>query len=470
VSAQKIQDRNRRPKKPLHPAAARQMQAKRRQKRRWAAIWLGLTAVAMLSASAGALLAFSLSSTPLRQANLTPEEAAIFEDDAIATQNLKLPALTRPVHILAIGTKVTLSDLDEKPAIDPGYDALVNSLDGLADTLMLIRFDPATDRLTVLSIPRDTRTLVEGHGITKINAANYYGGPALTAKSVSHLLEGVQIDRYVRVNVQAIEKLIDAIGGVEVYVPRDMKYTDHSQHLYIDLEQGQQVLNGDKAMQFLRFRKDEFGDIGRVQRQQILVRAIVEQALKPSTLVRIPKILKVIQDNLDTNLTVEELAALAGFASQTERSQVEMMLLPGEFNGTGRQEISYWIPHPRAIATMMSQHFDQGYSEVESKLPLYVNIAIQDSTGEPFAADDLRTVLREAGYPNVYIEKEWSEPLETTRIVAQNGDRVAAENVKTSLGFGEVRVESTGVLRSDITIQLGRDWLELQGSVKPTAF
>ncbi len=469
MSARKVQDQNRRQKQPLYPTA-RQAQRQRRQKRRWALIWLGLTAVAMLSASAGALLAFSLSSTPLRRANLTPEEAAIFEDDAISTQNLKLPALTRPVHILVIGTKVTISDLNEKPAYDPGYDALVNSLDGLADTLLLIRFDPATDRLTMLSIPRDTQTLVSGYGVTKINAANYHGGPALTAKAVSRLLEGVQIDRYVRVNVQAIEKLIDAIGGVEVYVPRDMKYTDHSQHLYIDLKEGQQVLDGDKALQFLRFRKDQYGDIGRVQRQQILLRAMVEQALKPSTLVRIPKILKVIQENLDTNLTVEELAALAGFAAQTERSQVEMMLLPGEFNGTGKQDISYWIPHPRSIESMMAQHFDQGYSEVESKLPAYTSIAIQDSTEAPFAADDLKLALQEAGYPNVYIERDWSEPLDTTRIVAQQGDRITAENVQIALGFGEVRVESTGVLSSDITIKLGRDWLERQDTMNPTAF
>ncbi|MEC4803210.1 MAG: LCP family protein [Jaaginema sp. PMC 1079.18] len=469
MSVQKVQDQNRRRKKPLHPTT-RQKQRSRQKKRRWALIWLGLTAVATLSASAGALLAFSLSSTPLRQANLSPEEAAIFEDDAIATQNLKLPALTRPVHILVIGTKVTLSDLDEKPAYNPGYDALVNSLDGLADTLLLLRFDPGTDRLTILSIPRDTRTLIENYGVNKINAANHYGGPALTAKTVSNLLEDVQIDRYVRVNVQAIEKLIDAIGGVEVYVPRDMKYTDHSQHLYIDLKQGQQTLNGDQALQFLRFRKDEYGDIGRVQRQQMLLRAMIEQALKPSIVVRTPKILKVIQENLDTNLSVEELAALAGFASQTERSQVEMMLLPGEFNGTGRQDISYWIPHPNAIETMMAQHFDHGYSTVESKSPAYTSIAIQDSTEDPGAAANLKEALREAGYPNVYIDQHWTEPLETTRIVAQQGDRATAENVKIALGFGEVRVESTGVLNSDITIKLGQDWLDRQDSLDSTAF
>jgi cell division protein FtsZ len=81
--------------------------------------------------------------------------------------------------------------------------------------------------------------------------------------------------------VQAIEKLVDALGGVTVYVPKDMKYQDDSQHLYINLKEGKQHLDGDKTLQLLRFRKDNLGDIGRIQRQQMVTRALVEQALKP---------------------------------------------------------------------------------------------------------------------------------------------------------------------------------------------
>jgi len=86
----------------------------------------------------------------------------------------------------------------------------------------------------------------------------------------------------------------DALGGVTVYVPKDMKYQD-SQHLYINLKAGKHHLNGNQALQLLRFRYDENGDIGRIQRQQILMRALMEQALNPATLSRLPKILSVIQ-------------------------------------------------------------------------------------------------------------------------------------------------------------------------------
>ena len=146
---------------------------------------------------------------------------------------------------------------------------------------------------------------------------------------MSELLGGVAIDRYVRINVQGVEKLVDTLGGIMVNVPKDMKYQDDSQHLYINLKAGEQQLNGDQALQFLRYRYDDYGDIGRIQRQQMLMRAVVEQALTPSTIARLPKILSVIQSNVDTNLKVEELLALVGFAAQTNRSNIQMLMLPG---------------------------------------------------------------------------------------------------------------------------------------------
>lgn len=182
--------------------------------------------------------------------------------------------------------------------------------------MLLLRFDPEKDNVVVLSIPRDTKTLIPQRGVTKINEANALGGPALAAESVSNLLDDVSVDRYIRINIQGVEKLIDALGGLNIYVPENMKYTDHSQHLYIDLKQGQQHLDGEKAIQFLRFRYDAYGDIGRVQRQQSFMRALVEQTLSPRTILRMPDILNVVRSHLDTNLTTNELIALAAFAAQ----------------------------------------------------------------------------------------------------------------------------------------------------------
>lgn len=435
---------------------------------KWLGLGVALFGVATASAVGGALLAVSLNSTPLLQNSLTEEESAVFnQDDPIAEGNsLQVPRLTRPVNILVLGMKVLTTDVNDLPpeAQNLGYHALVNSFDGLSDTMLLIRFNPHTDQLVVLSIPRDTRTLVLGR-MTKLNEANREGGPALAAMSVSDLLGGVEIDRYVRINVQGVEKLVDALGGVEVNVPKDMKYQDDSQHLYINLKAGQQRLDGNQALQFLRFRYDDNGDIGRIQRQQMLMRSVLEQALNPKTIARLPKILSVIQSHVDTNLSVEELLALAGFASKTNSYNVQMLMLPGDFSSTREFELSYWLPNLRDIDEMVSEYFGYGTRQVAaSEDPQYLRIAIQDSTGDAIAVDSLVQTLYDSGYYNVYIEDDWNEELPVTRVVAQNGDLASAETLQRFLGLGEVRVESTGILNSDITIQLGRDWLDEYGT------
>ena len=256
-----------------------------------------------------------------------------------------------------------------------------------------------------------------------------------------------------------------------------MKYNDFSQHLYVDLKKGIQHLNGDKAMQFLRFRYDSLGDIGRVQRQQMLMRSVVEQTLKPATVVKIPKILSVIQSHLDTNLTVRELMALSNFASKIDRSEIKMMMLPGDFN-SGDEPISYWLPDNDDINMLMTKHFDlpkaeDDYGSFDNQFDnQYVNtledhstlrnprlrISVQDSTGDQQVLQSALDTLREAGYRRVSASKNWQDPLPTTKVIAQSGDDDAAAEVRSILGVGEVVVESTGVFKSDITVQIGRDW------------
>ena len=464
---------------------------KKLNKKKAILVGLGLAGVSFISAIAGAFLAVALSSSsPLQQADLSDEEQKVFsKTETVTAKNLNLPELKRPVNILVLGIKVISSDLEsrgiEYEKQDVGYLHLVNSFNGLSDSMLLLRFDPQEERVSVLSIPRDTRVNIEGHGVRKINHANEYGGPALTASVASELLDGIEIDRYVRVNVQGVEKLIDALGGVTVNVPKDLKYNDFSQHLYIDLKKGVQHLDGDKAMQFLRYRYDDYGDISRVQRQQMLMRSAVEQTLKPATVVKIPKILSVIQSHLDTNLTVKELMALSNFAAQIDRSNVKMMMLPGDFNSAD-EAVSYWLPDEDNIHKLMTKHFGlpddsnalakgeqyparegrglrslRQYASLEGVPDITnprIRISVQDSTQDQEVLQSALDTLREAGYRRVFASKNWQDPLRSTRVIAQSGDDDAAAEVRRILGVGEVVVESTGVLQSDVTVQLGRDW------------
>lgn len=431
---------------------------------RWVWILVGFTGVALLSATAGAILAMTMASTPLMQRKFSPAEAAVFSKSDLSTvNNLQLPELTRPVNILVLGAKVLTSDVaDDSPDQERfGYHALVNSFDGLTDTMLLLRFNPEAQKVTLLSIPRDTRVDIPGYGTDKINSANALGGPALSAKSVSGLLGGVGVDRYVTINVQGVQALVDALGGVTVHVPKDMKYIDESQHLYVNLKAGKQHLNGDQALQLLRFRNDELGDIGRVQRQQMVMRALSEQALNPATLARLPKILSVIRSHLDTNLTIEELVALVGFATRIDRANMQMLIVPGDYGDVETYGGSYWLPNETRIQSIMAQHFDVGSQGSASDNPKTIRIAVQDSTRRAFP-QTLVSKLEQAGYANVTLNEPYSEPLRITRIVAQQGDAASAEVIRQAIGVGEVRVEATGELDSDVTIQLGYDWLQKQ--------
>jgi hypothetical protein len=143
-----------------------------------------------------------------------------------------------------------------------------------------------------------------------------------------------------------------------------------------------------------------------------------------------------------------------------------MLMLPGGFSGDGKHEISYWLPNPVQIQHMVAEHFSHGQDEftpVESD-PTRLRIAIQDSTENPQAVRQMINLLREAGYRRVFISDKWSEPVQNTRILAQSGDDMGASALRAKLGVGEILVESTGTLASDVTIVLGKDWEQHQPS------
>ncbi|WP_051050576.1 LCP family protein [Pseudanabaena sp. PCC 6802] len=424
-----------------------------------------LVSLALLSGSMGAALAFLMTSKPFQQT----QTSGITNSNSMTATTAGLPELTRSVNILILGTIVLTSDLPDAEQQPKGrYLAQVNStLNGQSDAILLVRFDPFTKKLTALSIPRDSRVNIPELGYRKINAANYVGGASLSAQIVSQTLGNVEIDRYFRVNVDGFGKLIDALGGVDIYVPKRMKYQDDSQHLYINLNPGQQHLDGNKAIQYMRFRHDDLGDIGRVQRQQTLIRALIEQKLNLATISRLPDILAVLKENIDTNLSVEEMLALAAFAAKTDRKNAQMLMAPGRFSAPNEYPISYWILNERHLMRLMANYFQvnvpsEALDEV-NRSPSSLRVAVQDSISNPEGVKVAKDILVKAGYGDVFpADEPWANPLEKTKIIAQQGDLESAEEVRNTLGIGEIVLESTGSLESDVTVRLGRDWLDLK--------
>jgi polyisoprenyl-teichoic acid--peptidoglycan teichoic acid transferase len=256
----------------------------------------------------------------------------------------KIPMqLTRPVNVLVMGVDRTGTDK--------------SGLNGNSDTMLLVQFQPQVGKVQALSLPRDTLVDIPGYGRDKLNAANAYGGPALAAQSVNQLLDGVSFDRYIRIDTQGLIELVDALGGVEVNIAKPMHYRDRTQNLTIDFAPGKQRLMGQKLQEYLRFRNDELGDIGRVQRQQAVLKELKAQLLNPTTILRMPQILHVAQQNLDTNLSMAEILALLGFMQSNQGLKLQTTMLPGRFSRLGEYKRSYWVPNQAEIQQILLQRF-----------------------------------------------------------------------------------------------------------------
>ncbi|MEM9482343.1 MAG: LCP family protein [Cyanobacteria bacterium P01_F01_bin.116] len=365
--------------------------------------------------------------------------------------------VSRPVTLLLMG-------LDEALDIE---GAQPTDLAGRTDTMLLARIDPDNESINIMSIPRDTRVEIPGYGIDKINQANVEGGAELAAQTVSYNFNQIEIDRYVRVSTAAFREIVDLIGGVEVFVPQAMQYEDKTQGLVIDLEPGWQTLNGDEAEQFARFRQDDLGDIGRVQRQQVLLKALRDRMINPKVITQLPQIVRILQSHIDTNLSTEEILALAGFGLQLERESLNMVMLPGRFSAPTEYRASYWIADITNTNDVMEQFFDTeppeavlATNERPRRSISRLRIAVQNASREPYMAQAVVDHLREEGFRNVYLIKDWPDFHHQTAIIAQRGDINGADFVEAVLGAGKVVADSTGDLDSDITIRVGDDWSE----------
>ncbi len=212
------------------------------------------------------------------------------------------------------------------------------------DTIVLLNIDPKSKSLNAISIPRDSKVyLPDNKGIQKINAAHAIGGINMTIKTIEDTL-GVKVDRYVMVHDDAVRKIVEALGGVDIYVEKNMHYNDYAGKLHINLTKGDHHLDADEAVGYLRFRHDALGDIGRTQRQQWFLRGLLKQIQKPETIAKIPQILSIAKEYIKTDMSLYEMSQYAALAKHFDIDNIEIATLPGSPNKKGFT--SYWILDP----------------------------------------------------------------------------------------------------------------------------
>lgn len=233
---------------------------------------------------------------------------------------------------LVEGNKVEQKIKNEVLFLLVGVDAkdVKKSKGTRTDTMMLFKVNFDTGDIKLLSIPRDTRVLIKGKE-DKINHAHAFGGIALTMKTVRDFLN-LDVDYYVKVDYKVVEKVVDEIGGVEIDVPRDMKYKDpySDPPLDINIKKGLKVLDGKNAHDFLRYRSGyKEGDLGRIKAQQMFMKEFIKQTLKLKNITKIPKFINTYYEYVDTNIPLNVMLKGAASAKKIDLENMKTNTIPG---------------------------------------------------------------------------------------------------------------------------------------------
>lgn len=282
------------------------MRQKRRRKRSYKRVkWLAVILVVILVAVAGIIAA---KNSRERQ----------FYDNGMETSS-------RVMHVMILGVDRREDDV------------------GRSDTMMVTAVDMDQKKAALLSVPRDTRVKIDGYGYEKINHAYAYGGHKLSQNAIENLL-GVSIDHYILIDTKAFERIIDAIGGIDINVEKRMYYEDpwdDNGGLVIDLYPGEQHLDGQKAIQYVRYRDGE-GDIGRIGRQQHFIKAVLAKVISPEMLPRLSKLVEEVSSAIKTDMSLAELLEFANTMKSVHDNGLTAQMVPGQ--PAYIDDVSYWIP------------------------------------------------------------------------------------------------------------------------------
>ena len=383
----------------------------------------------------------------------------------------------------------------------------------LTDTIIVATYDPKIQKASLLSIPRDTfvgKSPQTGTGSDKINAL-YQKSPEKTLAKVNELT-GLDIKYYMVIDNQALIKLVDVIGGVDFYVPIDMIYDDPSQDLHINLKEGQQKLDGDKAEQLLRYRHgnldkktgkylgtypEEYGgnDYGRMRTQREFMIETAKQTLKAKNILKVKEIIDIAYEYVETNLSVSIIKDYVPYAINIDINNIQSAVLPGASYGpstTPSYPLWFFIADKKETAKLVEELYGKGDSNDENSVETTNNsntsknntnttskntstsetsrdqiskseakkikVEILNGSDSASTLNKVKKALEAKGY-NVTKTTATTSTSKTTLINKSDVDTKFINNIKDILGgVGTVSSSSVSSSNVDITIIIGKDY------------
>ena len=368
----------------------------------------------------------------------------------------------------------------------------------LTDTIIVGTYNPKEQTASLLSIPRDTfvgKNPAAGSGYDKINSVYQKKGAEGVLEKVNNLT-GLDIQYYMLIDNQALIELVDVIGGVEFNVPINMNYDDTSQKLHIHLKAGMQKIDGDKAEQLLRFRKnnngttypEEYGgnDYGRMRTQREFMIATAKQTLQAKNILKIKDIIDIVYEYVDTNLSISTIKDYVPYAINMDINTIQSVVIPGASYGPPKYPLWFFIANEKETAALMKQLYfsdetttgdesldgevtgeniktedttanETTVAEVSKDDASDIKIEILNGTDSDKVATEVQKKLKSLGY-NVQKPKTTTSTSKTTIINKTDIDEKFTDNIKETLGVGTVSTSSVSSSNVDITIIIGKDY------------
>lgn len=251
---------------------------------------------------------------------------------------------------------------------------------GRSDVIMLISVNPQTEKITMLSIPRDTRTFIPDAGYEdKITHSYGHNGISSTIDTVEEMLD-VPVDYYITTNFDGFEDIVDTLGGVTVDVPFDFKAQLTGSLKWKKYHEGEMDLNGNEALAYVRMRKsDPRGDLGRNERQQQVIKKIIDEGTSFSSITKIDDILNDLGENVKTNIPPSKFASFVKLYSKLKDTQITQLSLKGYDDYI--DDVYYYIPDQDSlndITLSINQTLD-GESSYNSSEDTELNTANNDN-------------------------------------------------------------------------------------------
>lgn len=321
-----------------------------------------------------------------------------------------------------------------------------------SDTNIAVSIDLHNHNIGVLSIPRDLWVDIPKDGYGKLNEAIADGGPERAEATVQRNLGTPAFDYYLVLNINATKAVVDAIGGLDVNVEKNMSYDDNWGHLHIHLKKGPQHLNGEQTVGYIRFRHDEEGDFGRMRRQRQVVQLLVRRMKDPSIISKIPALLGVVQQNVRTNLTYDKMYDLAVGLQDVTPQMVHEAEVPANIGWTAGASVLF--ADQAKTQAIVHKYLVVGFGNQFD--PSTVHVKVENGSGTPGAASAMADYLRRRGF--TIVETGNAKTFNNAKTTITGSDQTIMGEVVKQLPVQHPLIAVGAVQGGDVDIVVGQDY------------